>query len=83
MYALCAILYIYIYIYIYICMYVYNFRNDIMRKLDVYARKRERCSDFFAEHVTACDCSLKKRDARVEIFFRNCGGKNLDSKQRQ
>ena len=76
---MCYIIYIYIYIYI----YVYNFRNDIMRKLDVYARIRERCSDSFAEHVTACDCSLKRRDAQLEIFFQNCSGKNLHSKQRQ
>ena len=40
-----------------------------MRKLDVYARIRERCSDSFVEHVTACVCSLK-RDARVEILFK-------------
>ena len=54
-----------------------------MRKLDVYVRIRERCSDSFVEYVTACDCSLKKRDARAEMFFQNRGGKNLDSKQRQ
>ena len=53
-----------------------------MRKLDVYARIRKRCSDSFVEHVTACDCSLK-RDVRVEILFHNRSGKNLDLKQRQ
>ena len=36
-----------------------------MHKLDVYAKIQERCLDSFVEHVTACDCSLKKRDARV------------------
>ena len=35
---------------------------QILRKLDVYARIRKRCSDSFLKHVTACDCSLKKRD---------------------
>ena len=54
-----------------------------MHKLDIYARIRERCSDSFIEHVTACDCSLKKRDTRVEIFFQNHGGKNLDLEQEQ
>ena len=54
-----------------------------MRQLNVYVRIRERCLDSFVEHVTECDYSLKKRDARVEIFFQNRGGKNLDLEQRQ
>ena len=56
---------------------------QILRKLNVYARIRKICSDSFVKHVTACDCSLKKRDVRVEILFQNRGGKNLNSEQRQ
>ena len=52
-----------------------------MHYLDVYAKIRERCSDSFVEHVTVCDCSLKKRDVQVEIIFQNRSGKNVDSEQ--
>ena len=38
--------------------------------------------DVTIRHVTACNFSPKKSVLSVEIFFQNCGGKNLHSEQK-